>query len=92
MTKNMEFSHDKLTDIFKYIRKGKGYYIEDKYIVTNEGGSDIAEIAYIKNGEWRFEIDNYPMQRKHYHTNFPIRTVEEFIHETKRIGLELEIK
>ena len=91
-TENMEFTHDKLPDLFEHIRKGKAYYIEHKYIVTNEGGSDIAEIAFLGIGEWRFEIDNYPMKRKHYHTNFPINTAEEFMCEAKRIGLELKLK
>ncbi len=88
----MEFSHNNLPDLFKYVRKGIGYYVDHKYILTNEGGSDIASISYLEKGEWRFEIDNYPMKRKHYHTNFPINTTEEFIHECKRIGLELKLK
>lgn len=87
-----KFTHDRLPYLFEHIRKGKAYYTEHKYIVTNEGGSDIAEIAFLGIGEWRFEIDNYPMKRKHYHTNFPINTVEEFMHEAKRIGLELKLK
>ncbi len=53
---------------------------------------DIAEINYLGEGEWRLYIDNFPMRKLYYSTNFPIKTAKQFAKEMKRIGLNLEFK
>lgn len=60
------------------------------FVLYKENKGDIAEIYYMGKGTWHVIIDNFPAQRKNYSTNFPIKTVDEFISEMKRIGLNFE--
>src|SRR6266403_3777129 len=61
------------------------------YILSNNG-KDIAELNYYSsNKEWIACIDNYPRQYKHYCYNFPVESLEQFILDMKRIGVDLKI-
>lgn len=85
----MAFKHEHLPKLFEGIRIGKPM-MGHKYIVSEDKG-DIAEINYLGNGEWRIFIDNFPNQKKFYTYNFPINSVEQFIDDMKRIGLNLKL-
>ena len=66
------------------------YHTGELFVLYEENKGDVAEIYYMGKGSWHVIIDNFPGQRKHYHTDFPIRTVDEFINEMKRINLNFE--
>lgn len=88
----MEFTHEKLPEYFEGITKAESSHSFDHNYIVSEPRGEIAQISYLGNNEWRIFIDNYPMQKKFYQTNFPITTVQRFISEMKHIGLDLKLK
>lgn len=61
-----------------------------RYVVSNNQGSDVGQICYMDNHEWRFEVDNYPHPKKWFTTNVPVYTIEQFQSIIDRIDLRLE--
>lgn len=65
------------------------YHTGELFVLYDEC-CDVAEIFYMGKGSWHVIIDNFPAPRRNYSTNFPIKTVDEFIIEMKRINLNFE--
>lgn len=86
-----EFDPAEINELFTNVRKidhKQGKF--ECYAVMGLAG-DLAQIAYLNNGEWRIEIDNFPRQKKYYITNLPFSSVEEFQSDMARMGIDLEM-
>lgn len=88
----MDFTHEQLLNIYEGVRKGSAIQGEC-YVFSNAKG-DFMEVYVIdaRSREWRFVIDNYPRQRKFFMTNLPYRSIEDFEHDLKRMGIEIPIR
>lgn len=78
-----------LVECFKNVRE-----VQDKWprFILHQEGADRGEFICLDGREWHVTVDNFPSPKRYYATNFPIRSAEEFAHEMKRIGLDLELK
>lgn len=85
----MEFSHDKLPDIYEGVRKGNAIMTGVGYIFSNSKGDFMELFVIDSRTEFRFVIDNYPRQRKLFMTNLPYRSIEDFEHDLVRMGVEI---
>jgi len=83
----MEFKHEQLPELYEGVRVGNAT-MGVCYIFSDIKG-DFMEV-YILDGfrEWRFVIDNFPMQRKIFNSNLPYRSIEDFENDLSRIGIE----
>ncbi len=86
------FYHEMLPELFEGIEQKKSSASFDFNYTLSEAKGEVSQISYLGKNEWRIFIDNFPMQKKFFSTNFPIVTVERFMSEMKYIGLDLKLK
>lgn len=87
----MEFDKSKLDVVFKNIRQiDVNRKNTHHYVLRNENGNDVAQFVFSGGKELTVEIDNFPMQKQYFNTNFPICSNDEFINEMRRINLHIE--
>lgn len=84
----MEFTHEKLPDIYEGVRKGNAM-TGVGYVFSNSKGDFMELFVIDSRTEFRFVIDNYPRQRKIFMTNLPYRSIEDFEHDLVRMGVEI---
>jgi hypothetical protein len=46
-------------------------------------------ISFLGKNEWRVYVDNFPAEKKYFQWNLPIKTLNDFIRDINRTGLEL---
>jgi hypothetical protein len=63
------------------------FYLTHNYIVSDAIGIDAGSIGF-RNGMSVF-VDNFPLQKKYYRQDIPIRTWSEFESDIARVGLPL---
>lgn len=94
----MEFNHNNILDHYdNVVKHDKTDGLAGiKYVFSNEHGSDYLEM-YVLNfdgneRELRFIHDNFPMQRRSFSTNIPLRNIEDFEAMFERMKIPLPIK
>lgn len=90
------FTHKDLVNTFEGVRVGKdgGMWKYCYVFSSKKTGSDYLEVyaSHDDNefsNEIRFLVDNFPAQRRSYHTNIPFRNVDDFEETLKKINVEI---
>ena len=83
-----KFNPTKLDERYSNLIKviDRGWYL---YTVQDKYGNDQGTISYLGENEWRYEVDNFPMAKKEFHSNLPINSNEQFELDIERTGLKL---
>lgn len=85
------FNCEELFTLFENIKEGNDCD-KDKlhFYVNNESGSDIAEVYYVKTEKfWSIIKDNFPMPRKRYSWNLPVKTFGQLEFYFSQTGIDL---
>jgi len=87
---NMRLDPKKIDQHFLNVRR----VVDDKceHYAVRHLVNDIANVTYWGNGEWRIYVDSFPLNKRCYATNIPIRTVQEFTDMMGRLGLVLKVE
>lgn len=92
----MAFKHNQILSTFKGVRaaKNSGMWQYCYIFSSKKTGSDYLEIYASDDdkdfqNEIRILVDNFPSQRRSYHTNIPFKSIEDFEHTLERINVEV---
>ena len=85
------YHHTELIEDFEHVREGNASMGKCYVFSDPDTGSDFFEVYVYgeKMNEYRFVIDNFPAQRKFYTTNLPYESIDDFLSDMKRIGIDL---
>ena len=87
--KSTPFDCSRLDEYFLHVARKEENNQGFRSFVLNDPrtGSFVAQLTWLAKNELRIYIHNFSGQKLYYTTNFPIRTLEEFKHEMRRIRL-----
>ncbi len=85
----MPFNKSTLDSLFNCVERVKNPACEHHYAVLNREGSTAAQIVFHDGGKLCVEVDHFPGQKRYYSSDFPIRSVDDFVSDMRRAGIEL---
>ena len=87
------FNPKEISFYFKNVRKIENTNVSEEktsvFRVFDDCGNDTGMISYLGKNEWRVFVDNFPGEKKYFQWNLPIKSLEEFIRDIGRTGLNI---